>query len=215
MFCHKCGTQIAEGADFCHKCGTKVVYEHFDPPTTDSGAHDTTNAKVPIINKSAKLIGAILVGIVILVFIITGGLQNLKDTFTAFDQAVEAGATDSTVVPGTQSASDLFRDTETASNNNSAESSFAWVEEARMVTEGDLFKTRYIVGAIENISDTTFVSASVQFILYDSAGNQIDTTLDVISNFKAGNTWRFKALVSSDDVAYFEFLQATKTYPKQ
>ena len=26
MFCHKCGTQIAEGAAFCHKCGTKVVY---------------------------------------------------------------------------------------------------------------------------------------------------------------------------------------------
>lgn len=25
MFCHKCGTQIAEGAGFCHKCGTKVV----------------------------------------------------------------------------------------------------------------------------------------------------------------------------------------------
>ena len=27
MFCHKCGTQIADGAGFCHKCGTKVVYE--------------------------------------------------------------------------------------------------------------------------------------------------------------------------------------------
>ena len=25
MFCYKCGTQIAEGADFCHKCGAKVV----------------------------------------------------------------------------------------------------------------------------------------------------------------------------------------------
>lgn len=26
MFCHKCGTQIAEGAAFCHGCGTMVVY---------------------------------------------------------------------------------------------------------------------------------------------------------------------------------------------
>lgn len=25
MFCHKCGTEIAEGAEFCHKCGTKVA----------------------------------------------------------------------------------------------------------------------------------------------------------------------------------------------
>ena len=28
MFCHQCGAQIAEGADFCHKCGTKVVYDN-------------------------------------------------------------------------------------------------------------------------------------------------------------------------------------------
>lgn len=27
MFCHKCGTQIAEDAAFCQKCGTKVIYE--------------------------------------------------------------------------------------------------------------------------------------------------------------------------------------------
>lgn len=25
MFCHKCGTEIADGAEFCHKCGEKVV----------------------------------------------------------------------------------------------------------------------------------------------------------------------------------------------
>ncbi len=25
MFCPKCGTQIAPGADFCHKCGTRVM----------------------------------------------------------------------------------------------------------------------------------------------------------------------------------------------
>lgn len=27
MFCHKCGTQIEEGALFCHKCGTKINNE--------------------------------------------------------------------------------------------------------------------------------------------------------------------------------------------
>ena len=26
MFCHKCGAQIAEEADFCHQCGTKVIH---------------------------------------------------------------------------------------------------------------------------------------------------------------------------------------------
>lgn len=31
MFCHKCGAQIAEKAEFCHKCGTKVIYENPEP----------------------------------------------------------------------------------------------------------------------------------------------------------------------------------------
>lgn len=35
MFCHICGTQIAEGAAFCHKCGTKVVYEGIDSQESD------------------------------------------------------------------------------------------------------------------------------------------------------------------------------------
>lgn len=26
MFCHRCGTEIADGAEFCHKCGTKAVH---------------------------------------------------------------------------------------------------------------------------------------------------------------------------------------------
>lgn len=30
MFCHVCGTQISEGAEFCHKCGTRVVYGNND-----------------------------------------------------------------------------------------------------------------------------------------------------------------------------------------
>lgn len=36
MFCHKCGTQIADGAGFCHKCGTKVVYEEIVQQPVDT-----------------------------------------------------------------------------------------------------------------------------------------------------------------------------------
>ncbi|MDE7245135.1 MAG: ribosomal protein L7/L12 [Oscillospiraceae bacterium] len=36
MFCHKCGTQIADGAGFCHRCGTKVVYEETVPQAMDT-----------------------------------------------------------------------------------------------------------------------------------------------------------------------------------
>lgn len=45
MFCHKCGTQIAEDAAFCHKCGTKVVYEdtvQLAEQDTDSTAQAAT-----------------------------------------------------------------------------------------------------------------------------------------------------------------------------
>ena len=34
MFCHKCGTQYLEGADFCEKCGAKVVVENETAPFT-------------------------------------------------------------------------------------------------------------------------------------------------------------------------------------
>lgn len=34
MFCHKCGTEIAEGAEFCHKCGTKVATVPVEPIAT-------------------------------------------------------------------------------------------------------------------------------------------------------------------------------------
>lgn len=36
MFCHKCGTQIAEGAVFCHRCGTKVVNAETAPQPADA-----------------------------------------------------------------------------------------------------------------------------------------------------------------------------------
>lgn len=40
MFCHKCGSQIAEGAEFCHKCGTKVILEETAPDTQDISASE-------------------------------------------------------------------------------------------------------------------------------------------------------------------------------
>ena len=41
MFCHKCGTQIDEGAAFCYKCGTKMVQMDTEP-------QESGTASVPI-----------------------------------------------------------------------------------------------------------------------------------------------------------------------
>lgn len=213
MFCHKCGTEIAEGAVFCHKCGTQVVYENYElhnpVAEPEMAAAKASNGKLH------KIIVPVLVVIALIALVISGVLQNAFDKLEEINMEIENQATGATTVPAMQSPSDIFSSDRTAESSvvSSDESSFAWVEEPYMVTEDDIFQTRYIAGAIQNVSDITFTSASVQFVLYDSAGNQIDTTSDVISNFVAGNTWRFKAIVLSDDVAYFEFLHATKTYP--
>lgn len=36
MFCHKCGTEIADGMGFCHKCGAAVVNGDVQPQTVDT-----------------------------------------------------------------------------------------------------------------------------------------------------------------------------------
>lgn len=45
MFCHMCGTQIAEGAGFCHKCGTKVEYEDGKDVQEKTFAYDDESAE--------------------------------------------------------------------------------------------------------------------------------------------------------------------------
>ena len=54
MFCHKCGTQIAEDAAFCQKCGTKVIYENDSQLTEQVTVNTTPIAAVPI-NSSCKV----------------------------------------------------------------------------------------------------------------------------------------------------------------
>ena len=44
MFCHKCGTEIAEGAAFCHKCGTKVATVE----TEQSTPRETITEPLPV-----------------------------------------------------------------------------------------------------------------------------------------------------------------------
>lgn len=216
MFCHKCGAPIAERAVFCEKCGAKVVYVNTETQIPK------VEPKQPVAGASSvnpfnllKIVISVVVIIAVVVLVSSGALGDFIDKLGELDQKITAQTTDSTVVPGIQSATDLFPGLSGATDppsSNSSESSFAWVEDAHIETLD--YGIRYIVGTIKNISDTTFTSASVQFALYDSVGNQIGTTADYISNFKAGNTWKFKAIITSD-VAYFEFLHATKVYPKE
>jgi len=53
MFCHKCGTQIAEGAAFCYKCGTKVASIEDTPQLLDTKP-TTAEPKQPIPTASVQ-----------------------------------------------------------------------------------------------------------------------------------------------------------------
>jgi hypothetical protein len=48
MFCHKCGTKIAEGAGFCHKCGTKAAVAEPAPQPAAPQQPATTSQQVDL-----------------------------------------------------------------------------------------------------------------------------------------------------------------------
>ena len=198
---------------FCHKCGTKVVYENTEaqvqkekPKQPAAGA---SNVK-PF--NPLKIIVSLVAFIAIVMLVSSGALSDAFDEWMKLGENLMDYANDTTKMPGMVDSFPGLSGTSATPPPNSSKSSFAWIEDAHIETLD--YGIRYIVGTIKNTSNTTFTSASVQFALYDSAGNQIGTTADYISNFKAGNTWKFKAIITSD-VAYFEFLHATKVYPKE
>ena len=63
-----------------------------------------------------------------------------------------------------------------------------------------------ITGVAKNVTSEDFSYASVEFSVYDSAGNNLGTALANINNLQAGDTWRFEATLlgrpSSRPVSY-------------
>lgn len=54
-----------------------------------------------------------------------------------------------------------------------------------------------ITGTAKNVSGRSLSYASVEFSIYDSAGNNLGTALDNINNLGKGDTWRFEATLFS------------------
>ena len=51
----------------------------------------------------------------------------------------------------------------------------------------------YLQGRIRNDSGETYKSVFINFLIYDSEGNQIDTSITSTSDFSPGVTWKFSA----------------------
>ena len=75
---------------------------------------------------------------------------------------------------------------------------FEWIEKPSM-------QNGAIVGKVKNISNKTFSATKINFTLYDSSGSQLGNAFDIITNFKAVNTWSFKVDVYKQNVASYEF----------
>jgi hypothetical protein len=51
MFCHKCGSQIADNAAFCHKCGKTITWETNSSIITEHEAESTTESTSTILTR--------------------------------------------------------------------------------------------------------------------------------------------------------------------
>ena len=79
------------------------------------------------------------------------------------------------------------------------------------VTESVDMVAAYFEGVIVNNKDRDLSYAQVTFNLYDADGNQLGTAVDNITDFKAGGTWKFKAiaLCDKDEIASWELSEIT------
>lgn len=68
----------------------------------------------------------------------------------------------------------------------------------------------YLTGTVRNNRDKDYSYTQITFNLYDAEGNQIGTAVDNINNFKAGGTWKFKAMAleSVDAIAHMNWLKS-------
>jgi hypothetical protein len=223
MFCENCGNKLDDGAKFCRGCGYSVnTDEPKNNPTKDSVKNSYQPLHEYVINENDdnndifKFIGNLstiwkvvagIVAVVILILAIilvvniwnavTGSVSDILDDVFSNNTRADSGS----------------------SNNNDREerASFEWVEEASIkgnYIEGSFIGNTYvppikigtiIEGEVKNITDTTFSFVMIEFILYDSSGNQIGTAMDTINSLRGGNTWRFSASTLEKNIAYFEF----------
>jgi len=223
MFCTKCGFALPEDVKFCHKCGFAVERPKSDEVGAGSVeiiAPPKTPASIPLPERSyytepqrksgnTKVILAALGGFTVLVIVIivianiAGGIGGALSGIPFDEMSWSDSYYESNPVTGRSNSN----------TNSDKDASFEWVENARLEKDNSytFIEDRNIVGSIRNISNKTFSYVLIEFIIYDSSGNQLGTALDSISNFKSGNVWQFKAsgLLDMNKVTRFEFLKIT------
>jgi len=70
--------------------------------------------------------------------------------------------------------------------------------------EGEYFRTAYVRGIAKNVGDARLSWAEVDVRFYDSQGNLLETSLDVISDLDPGMTWAFEVIGFDENIADYD-----------
>ena len=69
-----------------------------------------------------------------------------------------------------------------------------------ITNEYDEYSTHYIEGVVTNNKDKDYSYVGIEFICYDSEGNNLGTAIDNTNNLLGNQTWKFKAFIWVTDV---------------
>ena len=76
------------------------------------------------------------------------------------------------------------------SNNNQISEKFTY----EIVKQYQDTFSYYIEGSVRNNKDRDYSYVQIEFVCYDSAGNNLGTAFDNTNNLLANQTWKFKAM---------------------
>ena len=85
--------------------------------------------------------------------------------------------------------------TEEKSDNKQKEEKFTYTIDNQY---NDMF-SYYIEGTVKNNKNKEYSYVSIEFICYDSAGNNLGTALDNTNNLLENQTWKYKAMFLGDN----------------
>ena len=127
------------------------------------------------------IVGLVLAGVaLILATVINAGTANVLN-----DEL------DTSAAPATNSS------TNTNTKTNTSQPKFSYTIDSQYL--GDYGFGYYVEGTVTNNRDKDYSYIYIEFICYDSAGNNLGTATDSSSNLLGNQTWKYKAIFTGSD----------------
>jgi hypothetical protein len=237
-FCGKCGAQNPGENAFCGKCG-KTLLSSVMPPPPSGIIYGAPAPALPVEKKGSLLVnGCLTVFVLTFIIAMLGtyfdGASQSPDVPTATQAPRPTAKPQPTPIPSAtrrerrrQRAAQLKVEREQKQAQAVAKAAREAAEKERIEAEyraahplefikdsldfqagGESF-TSYVAGSVRNNTDHTYSYVQITIGLYDSADNQVGSTIDNVNGLEPGKIWKFKALVSEDNAASCKILDVT------